>query len=114
LIPHARRSKQDARTGWQTRLVEPPAAQLPPVHLIDICIGRGYRYVVGSLSAKHAKPERGNGLYLGHLIAATAADDARVNGGIRPAVSRRVGRRRNAREGGHHLKVLARAVLAHD
>ena len=47
-------------------------------------------------------------------IAAAAADDARVNGGIRPAVRRRVGRRRDAGEGGHHLKGLARAVLAHD
>ena len=113
LIPDARRSKQDAGTGWQTRLVEPPAAQLPPIHLIDIRVGRGHRYVVGSLSAKHAKRERGNGLHLGQLIATTAADDARLNGGIRPTVGRRVGRRRDAGEVGHLLHVLAGTVLAH-
>ena len=56
----------------------------------------------------------GDGLHLGHLIAAPAADDARIDGDIRPAVSRRVGRGRDAGEVGHLLEELARAVLAHD
>src|SRR4029077_4405332 len=114
LIPDARFPEHDAGTGWETRLVYPQAAQLPPVHRIDIRVGRGHRYVVGSLSAKHAKRDRGDGLHLGHLVAAPAADDARVDGDIRPAVRRRVGRGRDAGEVGHLLDELARAVLAHD
>src|SRR4029077_6113841 len=61
LIPDARFPEHDAGTGWQTRLVEPPAAQLPPVHRIDIRVGRGHPYVVGSLSAEDAEAERGRG-----------------------------------------------------
>src|SRR5204862_732091 len=76
LIPGTRLPKQDAGTGWQTRLVEPPAPQLPPIDLIDIHVGRGHWNVAGSLSAKHAKRECGDGVHLRRLIAATAADDA--------------------------------------
>jgi hypothetical protein len=75
---------------------------------------RSHRYVVGSFFAKHAERERGDGLHLGQLVAAPAADDARIDRDIRPAVRRRVGRCGDPREVRHLLDDLARAVLAHD
>src|SRR5688572_2677849 len=99
LIPDARLSKQYANSVWNTRLVDPPAPQLAPIDLVEVRVERGHRYVVDSLSAKHAKRERGDGLRLRQLIAAIAADDARFSGGVRPAVRRRVGRGRDARQG---------------
>jgi hypothetical protein len=84
-IPHGRLAKQDAATGWQTRLIEPPAAQLAPIHRNHICVGRRHGYIVGSFFAKDANRERRDGFHLVRLIAPTAADDTGISAGIRPS-----------------------------